>query len=119
MNDSLDETCGVAAEMAQSPEAAHQLVDLKQPNGQELAAEIQAHQAAFVYVHNQSCSLTSDQIPNLQDLGLLEAFASFVKGKDAGQSAPQILYIDATLPEATGDIGFRQIAPVMLAEHVA
>ncbi|DBB17102.1 TPA: hypothetical protein ACH3X3_014184 [Trebouxia sp. C0006] len=101
MNDSLDETCGVAAEMAQSPEAAHQLVDLKQPNGQELAAEIQAHQAAFVYVHNQSCSLTSDQIPNLQDLGLLEAFASFVKGKDAGQSAPQILYIDATLPEAT------------------
>ncbi len=55
---------------------------------------------------------------NTADLGLLEAFASFVKSKDAGHSAPQILYVDATLSEATGDIGFRQIAPVMLAKHV-
>ncbi len=47
-----------------------QLVDLKQPTGQELAAEIQAQQAAFVYVHDQSCSLTSDQIPNLQGMAV-------------------------------------------------
>ncbi|DBA79408.1 hypothetical protein WJX79_002219 [Trebouxia sp. C0005] len=101
MNDILDETCGVAAEIAQSPEAAYQLVNLKQPTGQELAAEIQAQQAAFVYVHDQNCFLTPDQIPNLQDLSLLEAFARFVKSKDAGHSAPQILYVDAALPEAT------------------
>ncbi len=29
MNDTLDETCGVAAEMAQSPEAAYQVCDQK------------------------------------------------------------------------------------------
>ena len=29
MNDNLDETCGVAAEMAQSPEAAYQVCDQK------------------------------------------------------------------------------------------
>jgi len=48
----------------------------------------------------------------------LEAFANFVKSEDAGHFAPQILYIDATLSEATGDIGFRQIARVLLAKHV-
>ncbi len=40
--------------------------------------------------------------PRLADFGLLEAFAAFIKSQDAGHSAPQILYVDAALPEATG-----------------
>ena len=51
--------------------------------------------------------LLSQQLPArltgaFADQGLLEAFANLIKSQNAGQAAPQIMYIDAALPETTG-----------------